>query len=161
MIPVVGTLMKSRTSTGGTSTVETRQKIRAASQDSEVSGILLRVDSPGENAGVAASLIARGGGPGRPEPSLGEIAYLREYHLDAAWKSRGTNFASEVTEEGWKGFGEQMDLARDAFEKAYFEYHIAREGGNMSRVADKVGLERTHLYRKLKQLGISLPRRAE
>ncbi|MBK8016030.1 MAG: sigma-54-dependent Fis family transcriptional regulator [Betaproteobacteria bacterium] len=51
--------------------------------------------------------------------------------------------------------------ARDAFEKAYFEYHIAREGGNMSRVADKVGLERTHLYRKLKQLGISLPRRAE
>ncbi|MBA4106653.1 MAG: hypothetical protein C0485_12925 [Pirellula sp.] len=42
-----------------------------------------------------------------------------EYHLDAAWKSRGTNFASDVTEEGWKGFSEQMDLARDAFEKAW------------------------------------------
>jgi DNA-binding NtrC family response regulator len=51
--------------------------------------------------------------------------------------------------------------ARDAFERAYFEYHIAREGGNMSRVADRVGLERTHLYRKLKQLGVVLPRRAE
>jgi DNA-binding NtrC family response regulator len=49
--------------------------------------------------------------------------------------------------------------ARDAFERAYFEYHIAREGGNISRVADTVGLERTHLYRKLKQLGIRLARK--
>ena len=49
--------------------------------------------------------------------------------------------------------------ARDAFERAYFEYHIAREGGNISRVAETVGLERTHLYRKLKQLGIRLARK--
>ncbi len=49
--------------------------------------------------------------------------------------------------------------ARDAFERVYFEHHIAKEGGNMSRVADSVGLERTHLYRKLKQLGIKLTRR--
>ena len=48
--------------------------------------------------------------------------------------------------------------ARDAFERVYFEYHIAREGGNISRVAESVGLERTHLYRKLKQLGIKLAR---
>ena len=51
--------------------------------------------------------------------------------------------------------------ARDAFERVYFEHHIAKEGGNMSRVADSVGLERTHLYRKLKQLGIKLARRSE
>ena len=51
--------------------------------------------------------------------------------------------------------------ARDAFERVYFEHHIAKEGGNMSRVADSVGLERTHLYRKLKQLGIKLVRRSE
>ena len=49
--------------------------------------------------------------------------------------------------------------ARDAFERVYFEHHIAKEGGNMSRVADSVGLERTHLYRKLKQLGVKLTRR--
>ena len=49
--------------------------------------------------------------------------------------------------------------ARDAFERVYFEHHIAQENGNMSRVADSVGLERTHLYRKLKQLGIKLARR--
>jgi DNA-binding NtrC family response regulator len=46
--------------------------------------------------------------------------------------------------------------ARDAFEKAYFEFHLSNEGGSMTRVADKTGLERTHLYRKLKQLGVDL-----
>lgn len=51
--------------------------------------------------------------------------------------------------------------ARDAFERVYFEYHIGKEGGNISRVADTVGLERTHLYRKLKQLGIKVNRREE
>jgi len=54
----------------------------------------------------------------------------------------------------------ELDLplrdARDAFEKAYFEFHLANEGGSMTRVADKTGLERTHLYRKLKQLGVDL-----
>jgi len=48
--------------------------------------------------------------------------------------------------------------ARDAFEKAYFEFHLQQEGGSMTRVAEKTGLERTHLYRKLKQLGVDLSR---
>ncbi len=60
----------------------------------------------------------------------------------------------------------QIDLdsplreARDAFERAYFEHHLQREQGSMTRVAEKTGLERTHLYRKLKQLGIDLTRGA-
>jgi DNA-binding NtrC family response regulator len=53
----------------------------------------------------------------------------------------------------------ELREARDAFERVYFEYHINRESANMSRVAERVGLERTHLYRKLKQLGIKPPRR--
>ncbi len=48
--------------------------------------------------------------------------------------------------------------ARDAFEKSYFEFHLAKEHGSMTRVAEKTGLERTHLYRKLKQLGVDLAR---
>jgi DNA-binding NtrC family response regulator len=48
--------------------------------------------------------------------------------------------------------------ARDAFEKAYFEFHLAHEAGSMTKVAEKTGLERTHLYRKLKQLGVDLSR---
>ncbi len=48
--------------------------------------------------------------------------------------------------------------ARDEFEKTYFEFHLSKEGGSMTRVAEKTGLERTHLYRKLKQLGVDLSR---
>lgn len=44
--------------------------------------------------------------------------------------------------------------ARDNFERAYLVYHLEKESGSMTRVAESTGLERTHLYRKLKQLGI-------
>ena len=46
--------------------------------------------------------------------------------------------------------------ARDLFEKQYFDRLIEQEGGNMTRVAEQSGLERTHLYRKLKLLGVKL-----
>jgi DNA-binding NtrC family response regulator len=51
--------------------------------------------------------------------------------------------------------------AREAFERAYFENLLAREHGSMSRVAERSGLERTHLYRKLKALGLPVGRREE
>ncbi len=44
--------------------------------------------------------------------------------------------------------------AREIFERLYFEYHLAKDGSNMTRLAEKTGLERTHLYRKLKDLGL-------
>ena len=51
--------------------------------------------------------------------------------------------------------------AREAFERIYFEHLLAREHGSMSRVAERSGLERTHLYRKLKALGLPVGRREE
>jgi DNA-binding NtrC family response regulator len=51
--------------------------------------------------------------------------------------------------------------AREAFERAYLEHLLAREHGSMSRVAERSGLERTHLYRKLKALGLPVGRREE
>lgn len=51
--------------------------------------------------------------------------------------------------------------AREVFERMYFEYHLRQEGGNMTRLAEKIGLERTHLYRKLKDLGLRAGRRDE
>jgi len=51
--------------------------------------------------------------------------------------------------------------AREAFERVYFEHLLAREHGSMSRVAERSGLERTHLYRKLKALGLPVGRREE
>ena len=49
--------------------------------------------------------------------------------------------------------------AHDYFDSLYFDYHMRRENGNMARVAQKAGLERTHVYRKLKQLGIKFARK--
>jgi DNA-binding NtrC family response regulator len=51
--------------------------------------------------------------------------------------------------------------AREAFERIYFERLLASENGSMSRVAERSGLERTHLYRKLKALGLPVGRRDE
>jgi len=51
--------------------------------------------------------------------------------------------------------------AREAFERVYFEHLLTREHGSMSRVAERSGLERTHLYRKLKALGLPVGRREE
>jgi DNA-binding NtrC family response regulator len=51
--------------------------------------------------------------------------------------------------------------AREAFERLYFEHHLHQEAGNMTRLAERTGLERTHLYRKLKQLGLQGGRRSD
>lgn len=46
--------------------------------------------------------------------------------------------------------------AREQFEKAYLQYKLERANGSVSKVASEVGMERTHLYRKLKTLGIEI-----
>lgn len=53
-----------------------------------------------------------------------------------------------------EGFDTDLREAREEFERAYLLYHLERAGGNMTELANRTGLERTHLYRKLKGLGI-------
>jgi DNA-binding NtrC family response regulator len=48
-----------------------------------------------------------------------------------------------------------LRAARDQFEKAYLEYHLKRTNGNVSELAAVADMERTHLYRKLKSLGVN------
>ncbi|HEY5632198.1 MAG TPA: response regulator [Burkholderiaceae bacterium] len=92
--------------------------------------------SPPGAGGFAGSGGFAGGAP-QPQASPEASITLRELPLDLPLRE-----------------------ARDAFERAYFEHHLSREHGSMTRVAEKTGLERTHLYRKLKQLGIDLARGA-
>jgi DNA-binding NtrC family response regulator len=66
----------------------------------------------------------------------------------------GLSIAASDAPMGGIPFDLPLREARERFEYQYFLHHIRHEDGNMSRVAEKVGLERTHLYRKLKQLGI-------
>lgn len=46
--------------------------------------------------------------------------------------------------------------AREKFERAYLEYQLKQFNGSVSKIAKNVGMERTHLYRKLKSLNIDL-----
>ena len=85
---------------------------------------------------------------------------LRDTPLEATVVAATQMVSLGLGPQAEQSFGLDRPLreARDAFEKAYFEFHLAKENGSMTRVAEKTGLERTHLYRKLKQLGVDLSR---
>ena len=110
---------------------------------------LARSTSAQPAAFTPASVVAGAGQPSaaaatgsEPQPAAPAIAVAEQLPLS----HQGFNLDRPLRE------------ARDGFEKAYFEFHLAREGGSMTRVAEKTGLERTHLYRKLRQLGVDLGR---
>jgi DNA-binding NtrC family response regulator len=44
--------------------------------------------------------------------------------------------------------------AREQFEREYLSYQLRKAGGSVGKLAESVGMERTHLYRKLRSLGI-------
>jgi DNA-binding NtrC family response regulator len=61
--------------------------------------------------------------------------------------------------EGLVSFDQPLRDAREQFEKAYLEYQLEKHGGNVSKMAKEAGMERTHLYRKLRSLGIEIKER--
>ena len=67
---------------------------------------------------------------------------------------------SEVHEKQYNTEIFNLDLplrdARENFEKAYLMYQLEKANGNVSKLANEIGIERTHLYRKLITLGINL-----
>ena len=74
---------------------------------------------------------------------------------------RDTDAAPRAAAPSLPLFNQPLREAREEFERQYFEHHLKNERGNMTRVAEKTGLERTHLYRKLKQLGLNTGRRPD
>ena len=83
---------------------------------------------------------------GDPEVSLDEVkAALGEVQAEQG----APQFAGVALDQPLRD-------AREAFEKAYLEYHYQQAGGNISKMAKVVGMERTHLYRKLKDRGIEI-----
>jgi len=89
----------------------------------------------------------REGAPKLPEQPAGECGQAITLEIDGQAQQ----------------FSLPLDLplreAREYFDALYLDYHLRKEAGNVTRVAEKVGVERTHLYRKLKQLGIKFPRK--
>ena len=75
-------------------------------------------------------------------------------------------FAAQAPAQALSGLGQEMMAlplreARELFERIYFEHHLRLEGGNMTRLSERSGLERTHLYRKLRDLGLRTARKEE
>lgn len=95
-----------------------------------------------------------------PSAAPKSSVYLAEFTADPVMPSGAMTAPIERGPQATQSFLLEKPLrdARDEFEKAYFEFHLTKEGGSMTRVAEKTGLERTHLYRKLKQLGVDLSR---
>ncbi|MDQ6619454.1 MAG: sigma-54 dependent transcriptional regulator [Pseudomonadota bacterium] len=91
-------------------------------------------------------------------PGAGELAPEQVKRLLGEAAAAPHAVAPEITA---RFFELPLREAREAFERIYFEQLLGREQSNMSRVAEKAGLERTHLYRKLKQLNIRFARRGE
>ncbi len=97
----------------------------------------------------------------RPQP-IPSMAGVGSAAAAAPLLARVAESAPAMVDQRLSGsFELPLREARDNFERAYFEYHLVRENGSMTRVAEKTGLERTHLYRKLKQLGVEPGRPAK
>ncbi|PZP32382.1 MAG: two-component system response regulator [Roseateles depolymerans] len=104
-----------------------------------------------------AAMLGSVGGFARPEPHLMAVPGGAHAVHGLATVASLPVASSPASEQSFE-LDRPLREARDAFEKSYFEFHLAKENGSMTRVAEKTGLERTHLYRKLKQLGVDLSR---
>jgi len=70
-----------------------------------------------------------------------------------------TETRAETTREWPVSFDQPLRQAREQFERAYLEHQLERNRGSVSKLAAAVGMERTHLYRKLRSLGIEIKER--
>ncbi|MBJ7265308.1 MAG: response regulator, partial [Burkholderiaceae bacterium] len=89
---------------------------------------------------VAGPGALPGGQSGMPQPQGSAPQFVRE-PVDAGLNN---GLLNPIT------LDQPLRDARDEFERIYFEYHLGRENHSMTRVSERTGLERTHLYRKLK-----------
>jgi len=102
---------------------------------------------------------------GHAEPSdivralkLGAVDFLKKPLHDFLPIVRNILTPQEKTESSQEVSGIDYSLklkeARNLFERQYLLHHLSLNNNNIATVAEKAGLERTTLYRKLKDLGI-------
>jgi len=70
--------------------------------------------------------------------------------------SQATHLAGELFNVS---FDQPLRQAREAFEQVYLKYQLEKHQGNVSQMAQEVGMERTHLYRKIRAVGIEIKSR--
>lgn len=102
---------------------------------------------------AAQLAAARGEAPITTDPSA-EQRLMGSGNRKAATQDQPATPEADPSRVGNITLDQPLRDARDEFERVYFEYHLECENYSMTRVSERTGLERTHLYRKLKQLGI-------
>lgn len=110
----------------------------------DITGIQQNLSAPKESSNTAAPLSSS---------SQTFISGIQTSNVVTSTVIREPGTELEIT---MGHFNLPLREARDIFEKAYFEYHLKQTNGSMTRVSEQTGLERTHLYRKLKALGIDV-----
>ena len=80
--------------------------------------------------------------------TLEDVARVLDQFTDVPTEAGGVSLPIDLVQP--------LRTARDEFERYYFKYHMKLVNNNMSKLAEISGLERTHLYRKLKQLGVNI-----
>ncbi|GBE08451.1 nitrogen regulation protein [bacterium BMS3Abin11] len=78
-----------------------------------------------------------------------------EVTVEEVQSALGKRTVAEVSSEPAPDYNQSLREARDQFERSYLLHHLKQVGGNVSELAQIVGMERTHLYRKLKALDIN------
>jgi len=112
--------------------------------------------------GIEHGQRSRGARPAPPPPAGAEdVALVRARSIPGETAVREAGLQPAPAAQALAiNLDQPLREARDQFERVYFEYQLSKESYSMTRVADRAGLERTHLYRKLKQLGVELGRGA-
>jgi DNA-binding NtrC family response regulator len=88
---------------------------------------------------------------------LGGEGEVSAHEVEEALKQSPEAAAPSADRPGW--FDLPLREAREQFEREYLAFKLAEVEGSVGRLAEVVGMERTHLYRKLRALGID-PRAA-
>ncbi len=87
--------------------------------------------------------------------SKGEEITLEEVDLALGKPPEpGSTATSDTPTTEADDFARPLREAREEFERRYLRHQLRLNNGNVSKVAQIAGLERTHLYRKLRSLGI-------
>jgi signal peptide peptidase SppA len=128
VIPLEGTLLKHRSSLGGTSLVETRRAIRAALDDPKVSSVLIHVDSPGGTVAGTGDLADE---VYRARTRKPVTAYIEDLGASAAYWIASQAERVWINPTGLAGSIGVFAVVEDtsgAYEQLHVQVHVLRSG---------------------------------
>ena len=85
----------------------------------------------------------------------GDTLLIDGVPVESGHAERG--FAQLLTASGLASIQFSSEVTREEFEKRFITKKLEEAGGNVAKAAERIGVERSHLYRKLRAYGIKAP----